>query len=59
MEHGIVKSLSDDNHVFVVYHCAGMWDNYKDYTAAKTEIIDLVVGWQTIQPSMPYEEIHN
>jgi hypothetical protein len=45
LEHGIVKSLSDAEHVFVVYHCAGNWDRYFDYTAARTEIKDLVIGW--------------
>jgi len=45
VEHGIVKSLSDAEHVFVVYHCAGNWDRYFDYTAARTEINDLVPGW--------------
>jgi len=44
-EHGIVKSLSDENHVFVVYHCAGNWGRYFDYTAARTEIGDLLPGW--------------
>ena len=45
VERGIVKSFSDDEHVFVVYHCDGNWDRYFDYTAARTEIIDLVLGW--------------
>lgn len=44
-EHGIVKSLSDAEHVFVVYHCDGNWDRYFDYTAARTKISDLVLGW--------------
>jgi hypothetical protein len=44
-EHGIVKSISDKNHVFVVYHCDGNWDRYQDYTAARTAILDLVSGW--------------
>jgi hypothetical protein len=45
IEHGIVKRLSDENHAFVVYHCAGNWDRYFDYTAARTDIRDLVPGW--------------
>jgi len=45
VEHGIVKRLSDENHVFVVYHCAGNWDRYFDYTAARTNICDLDPGW--------------
>ena len=44
-EEGIVKSLSDDENVFVVYHCAGEWDRYFDYTAARTRIADLTTGW--------------
>jgi len=45
VEHGIVKSISDAEHVFVVYHCDGNWNRYFDYTAARTEICDLVPGW--------------
>ena len=44
-EHGIVKSISDESNLFVVYHCAGDWDNYRDYTAAMTRISDLKLGW--------------
>lgn len=44
-EHGIVKSISDSKHVFVVYHCGGDWDNYQDHTGARTEVKDLVLGW--------------
>lgn len=46
IEHGRVKSLSDDKHVFVVYNCAGDWDHYEEYTAARTEVADLLDGWQ-------------
>lgn len=45
-EHGIVKSTSDDNHVFVVYHCADDWENYQNYTAARTKKSDLITGWR-------------
>lgn len=45
VEHGVVKSLSDEEHVFVVYHCDGNWDRYSEYTAARTRICDLVPGW--------------
>jgi len=45
-EKGIVKSISDEDHVFVVYHCDGEWDNYEDYTAARTYIGDLTRGWK-------------
>jgi hypothetical protein len=43
---GIVKTLSNDGCVFVVYHCDNDWENYKDYTAAKTRIDDLEIGWR-------------
>jgi hypothetical protein len=44
-ENGIVKSVYDELHVFVVYHCDNNWDDYQNYTAAKTAIEDLVEGW--------------
>lgn len=44
-EKGIVKSFSDAEHVFVVYHCNEEWDRYMYYTGARTEIEDLVNGW--------------
>ena len=48
-ERGIIKSLSDENHVFVVYHCAGEWHRIEDYTAARTNKKDLVMGWNNQQ----------
>lgn len=47
IEKGIIKSLSGDDHAFVVYNCAGEWDNYQDYTGARTELSDLKAGWET------------
>ncbi len=44
-EKGIVKSISDSEHVFVVYHCDNDWGNYQNYTAARTHISDLTLGW--------------
>ncbi len=44
-ENGIVKSVSDENHVFVVYNCGGEWSRYQDYTAARTHISQLRAGW--------------
>lgn len=45
-QNGIVKSLHDDiDKVFVVYHCADEWDNYKNYTAALTNFNQLKKGW--------------
>lgn len=48
-EIGVVKSISDEDHVFVVYHCAGNWDRYQDYTAARTKVEDLVKGWSLLK----------
>lgn len=44
---GIIKRTCDDpDYVFVVYYCAGDWDNYKNYTAARTLLSDLQEGWK-------------
>ncbi len=32
--------------VYVVYKCAGQWDKYQDYTAVRTELKDLELGWK-------------
>ena len=37
---GRIKSWND-TWIFVVYHCADEWDNYRDYTAAATDPNDL------------------
>jgi len=39
-EKGRIKSWNEE-WIFVVYHCAGEWDNYQDYTAAATRAEDL------------------
>jgi len=44
-EKGIIKNLCDDDHVFVVYNCDNNWENYHNYTAARTKISDLKLGW--------------
>lgn len=45
-QRGIIKSFNDDWDIaFVVYHCAGNWDHYEDYTGAATNISDLKKGW--------------
>lgn len=54
-EHGIIKSISDSEHVFVVYHCDGKWDQYFNYTAARTAISDLVPGWVEDAPQNTME----
>lgn len=44
---GIVKAIPDHitDDIVVVYHCAGRWDHYMDYTGAMTQIRDLKKGW--------------
>ena len=47
VEHGMVKGFANDHNVFfVVYHCAGNWDKYRDYTGESTCGEDLLHGWQ-------------
>lgn len=48
-EKGIVKSVQNEDYAFVVYHCAGNWDNYQNYTAARTRIEDLEPGWKEVE----------
>ena len=45
IETGIVKSIADENHAFVAYNCNNDWDNYENYTAARTRLEDLRKGW--------------
>ena len=45
MERGIIKSIADENHVFVVYNCNDDWKSYRDYTAQKTNVNNLILGW--------------
>ena len=45
-ENGVVKSISDTEHVFVVYNCDNDWDNYMNYTVARTRVSDLKQGWK-------------
>lgn len=44
-ENGKVKSIQSEEYAFVVYNCAGNWDDYENYTAARTRISDLKSGW--------------
>lgn len=44
-EKGRVKSISDNHNTFVVYNCNEDWDNYMNYTAARTRNQDLIIGW--------------
>ena len=44
-ENGIVKELRAPDGVWVVYNCAGNWEDYKEYTGCKTNLRDLRMGW--------------
>jgi hypothetical protein len=41
----IVRLGEDGKTAFVVYNCSRDWDNYQNYTAARTPLVDLVPGW--------------
>lgn len=47
-ENGVVKTIRDDvdSAVWVVYHCGGDWDNFMNYTGARTNLADLTPGWK-------------
>ena len=45
-ENGIVKELRAPDGVWVVYNCSGNWHRIEDYTAAKTHLQDLKLGWR-------------
>ena len=47
-ENGIIKEVRDNilKSVWVVYNCGGNWDNYVNYTGAKTNLKDLKLGWR-------------
>ena len=46
-ENGMVKKIPEDgiDSVWVVYDCAGEWDNFKNYISAFTPIKNLYKGW--------------
>lgn len=44
-EYGIVKQITGDNHVSVVYDCNGLWVIYYKYKGVDTHITNLVKGW--------------
>lgn len=46
-ENGRVKEIPENeiHNVRVVYHCAGEWDNFMNYTSALTPIDRLHKGW--------------
>lgn len=44
-EIGRVKSVHPDpRKVFVVYKCGGNWDDFQNYTAAATDVRDLILA---------------
>ena len=47
-ENGIVKEIPEhtNTEVRVVYHCAGEWDNFMNYTSQLTPITKLEIGWK-------------
>ena len=47
-ENGVVKEVRDDvdDAVWVVYNCGGEWSRFREFTAAKTNLRDLCVGWR-------------
>ena len=46
-ENGLIKEISEWSldSIRVVYNCAGNWKEYKNYTSALTNIVDLHLGW--------------
>jgi hypothetical protein len=46
-QNGMVKEIPDHTltSIRVVYHCAGDWKNFKDYTSQLTPIEQLKLGW--------------
>jgi hypothetical protein len=49
-EKGIVKDYGPKaGNYFVVYHCGGDWDNYRNFTAALTDVSDLRLGWREVE----------
>jgi hypothetical protein len=51
-ENGIIKEIRPEklDGVWVVYNCAGDWENYSDYTGALTNLGDLYSGWKHREP---------
>jgi len=46
-ENGMIKRFPGiGNSIFVCYNCGGDWENFKNYTAALTNVEDLYLGWK-------------
>lgn len=56
-ENGRIKEIPDGQFkaVRVVYHCAGEWDNFMNYTSQLTDVSDLYPGW-THEPEVEEED---
>jgi hypothetical protein len=48
IENGMIKEIPDhtNDHVRVVFSCAGEWNNFMNYTSALTPINKLETGWK-------------
>jgi hypothetical protein len=44
-QNGIIKRV-EGTAIWVVYHCAGEWDRFQDYTGERTFAGDLFEGWR-------------
>jgi hypothetical protein len=44
-ENGIVKSIQDTKHCFVVYHWDKRPEEYQNFTGQRTKISELKKGW--------------
>lgn len=60
-ENGIIKEIriNDSDHVFVVYNCGDGWENYKNYTSARTNLRDLNLGWRYAIDRERFNDIFN
>ena len=47
-ENGIIKEIPENYSgcVRVVFHCAGEWENYMNYTSQLTPLKNLRLGWK-------------
>ena len=46
IQNGRIKEIDyGQETAFVVYHCNDDWDNYRNYTAALTNLSNLKLGW--------------
>jgi hypothetical protein len=47
-ENGMIREIPSHTNesVRVVFHCAGDWRNFKNYTSALTNLRDLKKGWR-------------